>query len=264
MSVKYWDSDVYFTDTIAAVCPDTMSVEPPIKESVQFTFFVSCYNEESYIIDTLNEIVKAMDVINKTYEVIVIDDCSSDSSVERVKSFISDNQHLNIILRVNKINKGLGQNYVDGAFIGSGKYYRLVCGDNAEPSDTLVDVLSRAGDADIIVPYHLDVKGKSKIRKFISRMYTRLINLISGNKVRYYNGLHLYQRQHVMRWHSNTRGFAFQASLLCQLLDKGFTYKEVPVMAYDRREERANALTWKNIRSVMHVVLSISLRRLVA
>jgi glycosyltransferase involved in cell wall biosynthesis len=263
--ISYWDADVFLSNAAYHIYSIDDITSLSSKNNVEFTLFVSCYNEQDFILDTFNQIMKAMEQVNKSYEIIVIDDCSKDNSVEIIKKFIVEHPEINIILRVNKKNKGLGQNYIDGAFIGSGKYYRLICGDDAEPFETIATVLSCAGDADIIVPYHLTaVEGKSKFRNIVSRMYTVLFNLISGNNIKYYNGLHLHLRLNVMRWHPNTRGFAFQASLLCILLKKGFTCKQVPCIAIDRRVKGANAITWKNLRSVAHTLTSILLHRIMA
>jgi len=48
---------------------------------------------------------------------------------------------LAVVLRINKINKGLAQNYIDGAFLGSGKYYRLVRGNDSESVGMMADTL---------------------------------------------------------------------------------------------------------------------------
>lgn len=118
------------------------------------------------------------------------------------------------------------------------------------------------GEADIIVPYYVSAEGKSSYRQFVSKTYTRIINWISGNKINYYNGLQVHLRHNVMRWHPNTRGFGFQAGLMCLLLDMGFTYKQVPCITIEKRGGGGNAITWKNLRSVMHTIVSIMLRRL--
>ena len=61
--------------------------------------------------------------------------------------------------------------------------------------------------------------------------YTAIVNLLSGNSLHYYNGLPIHRRYNVMRWHPDTRGFGFQAYILCLLLGQGATYKEVALSA---------------------------------
>lgn len=229
---------------------------------VDLTIFVSCYNEEVYIIDTLNTIVGALDKLTISYEIIIIDDVSSDRSVELIEQYIAEHPQQLIILRKNPTNKGLAQNYLDAAFLGKGKYYRLICGDNAEPRESLVKIFSHLGKADMIVPYYADLSGKSLYRRLVSNTYTYLINSITGFKLHYYNGLAVHLRYNVMRWHPNTRGFGFQADILCMLLDEGFTCQEVPVSAVHRKGQDSKALTFKNFLSVTHTIVDVVIRRL--
>lgn len=259
---NYWNANVTLTPSAQNYHVIDAIISPYENNPLDLTIFVSCYNEEVFIVDTLNTIVDAMKSVNKTYEIIVIDDCSKDHSLELVKTYIEQHPEINIILRANIKNKGLAQNFIDGAFIGRGKYYRLICGDNAEPKDTIVKVLSMMGEADMIIPYYVEAQGKSASRQLISKIYTKIINIISGNKIHYYNGLQVHLRHNIMRWHPVTRGFGFQAALLCTLLDLGFSYKQVPCITIELRGGGGNAITWKNLRSVMHTMLAILIRRI--
>ena len=81
------------------------------------------------------------------------------------------------------MNRGLAQNYIDAAFLGAGRYYKLFCGDNTEPRQSIVQICSRAGKADIIIPRYISVTGKSGFRKRLSSAYTALVNLVSGNRL---------------------------------------------------------------------------------
>ena len=194
LGTNYWDATVVMTTGAESLHDFTQMTSPFDNNLLDLTIFVSCYNEAEFIVDTLDVIVGAMKVVNKSYEILVIDDGSKDDSVLLIKKYIEEHPALNIILRINNKNKGLAQNYVDGAFIGKGKYYRLICGDNAEPLDTIVSVLQMMGEADIIVPYYVSAEGKSSSRQFISKTFTSIINVVSGIKINYYNGLQLHLR----------------------------------------------------------------------
>jgi hypothetical protein len=88
------------------------------------------------------------------------------------------------------------------------------------------------------------------------------VNLVTGNRLHYYNGLAVHLRHNVMRWHPNTRGFGFRADILCLLIDLGFTYKEIPVATVEQRRGKSNALTFRNFLSVSHTIIEIANRRL--
>jgi glycosyltransferase involved in cell wall biosynthesis len=235
-----------------------------VQAPLDLTVFISCYNEQQYIAATIETVRAALGEIGSvSYEIIIVDDCSNDRSIEMVKSCIAAHPEDLILLRSNKINRGLAQNYIDIAFVGKGKYYRLICGDNAEPKETMVAVFREIGQADMIIPYYVANEGKSLYRRFLSNAYAGLVNLITGFHLHYYNGLAVHLRHNVMRWHSNTRGFGFQSDIICMLLEQGFSYKEVPVKAIERRASGAsNALTFKNLLSVAHTLVDLVFRRL--
>jgi glycosyltransferase involved in cell wall biosynthesis len=243
---------------------DVATVLAPGREApLDLTVFISSYNEEGYIIDTLDSVRAALkEVGGVSYEIIVIDDCSTDRSADLVQDYINTHPDECLLLRRNKINRGLAQNYFDAAFIGKGKYCRLVCGDDAEPKDTMVAVFREIGQADMIIPYYVFSEGRSLYRRVLSRTYTWLVNTISGFHLHYYNGLTVHLRYNVMRWHPNTRGFGFQADIICMLLDQGFTYREVPVKTVERKGTESRALTFKNMLSVTHTLVDIIVRRI--
>jgi glycosyltransferase involved in cell wall biosynthesis len=259
---EYWQADVVMTSAAARIRDAAAMTQPYDESDLDLTCYVSCYNEAVSIAETLDTICSAATEVGLRFEILVIDDCSSDNSVAVVRDYIATHPDYNVLLIANKTNKGLAQNYLDGAFLGRGKYYRLICGDSAEPRETFVTVLKAIGEADCIVPYQVSTAGKSLNRKFLSKGYTFIINAITGNKFHYYNGLAVHLRHNVMRWHTNTRGFGFQAEILCLLVDQGFTYKEVPVHAIEQDQSKSTALKVRNLLSVAHTIVEIANRRL--
>jgi glycosyltransferase involved in cell wall biosynthesis len=229
---------------------------------IDITFFIACYNEEHGIIPTIQTIIAAMKEVGLRYEMIVVDDNSRDRSRELVKEFQQQNPDLLLQLIENKRNLGLARNFVEASFVGQGKYYKLVCGDNVTPKETLVQLCRHLGEADIIAPYHPVIEGRTAFRNRLSRLYTWLVNSISGHQLHYYNGCGIFHRADVMRWHSRSHGFGFQAELVTSLLDEGATVKEIAVPASDRAQGSSTALRFRNWLSVGHSLLEILLRRL--
>jgi glycosyltransferase involved in cell wall biosynthesis len=249
----------------AAKLHDAAALNSPDSASsvLDLTIFVSCYNESQYIANTLDNVRTALAELRKfAYEIVVIDDSSTDDSPRAILDYLNRYPHERIVFRRNLVNIGWAQNYIDAAFIGCGKYFRVVCGDESEPKQTMIDVFNHIGEADILVPYYALSQGRSLYRLTMSQAYTALVNLLSGFHLRYYNGLHVHLRYNVMRWHSNTRGFGFQADILCLLLEQGFSYKEIPVVTIERKKGRSTALSFRNILSVIHTLFDIAVRRI--
>jgi glycosyltransferase involved in cell wall biosynthesis len=233
-----------------------------MNNDVDVTIVVPCLNEEKNIAATLETIRQAMSEFSYNFEIVVIDDGSKDRTAAVVEEYRQAHPATEIVVHRNCKNIGLATSYVNGAFIGRGKYYKLVCGDNTEPKEALVTVFSHLGDANMIVSYLSAVEGKSAVRMGISRFYTLLINFVSGHSMRYYNGSALHLRYNVMRWGPYSFGFGFQAELITRLLDEGATYIEVGIKARHEQKQGLNdALNWKNFLSVSHTLLELLIRR---
>ncbi len=231
------------------------------KSDLDLTLFVACYNEEQNIIGTLETVQEALKHFHYQWEIIIIDDASQDNSVAVTQEYLRQHPELPIRLFVNPVNKGLGQNFIEASFLGRGEYYRLICGDNVEPASALVEIFKHIGTADVVIVYQ-DCKGRTRLRRWLSKFFTFLVNLISGYRIQYYNGMAIHRRYNVMRWHTNYHGFGFQADMIVRLLDEGFHYKEVNVVTHERKKGASSALTLRNFFSVTHTFMDLMVRRI--
>jgi SAM-dependent methyltransferase len=230
---------------------------------LDITIVVPCLNEQHHIGPTLDTVVAAMMELPYSYEVLVVDDGSTDDTSKVVGNYKGAHPALPIKLIKHAVNRGLTRSYVDGAFLGRGTYYRLVCGDNVEPKEALVACFSQLGKADMIIPYRGPLPGKSWFRQRLSNFYTVLVNLLSGYRIRYYNGLATHLRYNVMRWGPYSFGFGFQAELITRLLDEGATYIEIKVDGTHTEKSGGNsALNLKNFLSVGHTLSEVLIRRI--
>ena len=225
------------------------------------TLFIACYDEEEGIVPTIEKAVAAATEAGITYDIVVVDDASKDNSVQVVRDYMARFAQLPIRLVINTTNQGVGSNFAEAALHGRGKYYRMMCGDDTESVETLVSVFKRLGEADMILTYHSNTRARTLLRRSLSRVFTITVNLLSGYKIQYYNGLPLHLRHNVLRWHSNTLGFGFHAELITRLLDMGATYIEIPVIPQERAAGRTKAFTFRNFCSVGHSLLEIMIRR---
>ena len=84
---------------------------------MKISVVISTYNGEKYI---LNQLKSINEQTRKADEVIISDDCSSDSTVDIVEMFIEKNKLNNWIVIKNKINKGWRKNFFDLMTLASG------------------------------------------------------------------------------------------------------------------------------------------------
>ena len=232
---------------------------PLFPSELEITFFVPCYNEEENVRGALDKLAKVAATLGLSHEILVFDDCSTDRTVEVVRAYQCEHPAMPIRLFAREVHYGVAQNFVEGAFQGRGRYYRLVCGDDIEPIDLHLALARRIGEADMIIPYFTRIENRQFYRHVISRLYTLLVNLGSGNSLQYYNGCPIYRRFDIVRYHVETTGFGYQAEFLTRLLCEARTFVEVPLVSFDRTGSAS--LNWRNFLSVAHSLLKITLRR---
>lgn len=235
-------------------------VQQGADDAVEVSFMVPCLNEEENVVGTIETIMSALTRVGCSYEILVFDDGSQDNTAGVVTAFQAAHPQAPVRLFRNKVNRGLSFNFVEAAFQGRGRYYRAVPGDNVEPVELIEKTIRARGEADIIVPHFVEIRNRPFRRTVISKLYTRLVNLASGYRLAYYNGNPLYLRSHVMRFHVECSGFGYQAEFLTRLISEGATFKEIPLIAYDR--EGSAAISLRNLLSVTHSLITIALRRL--
>jgi len=242
------------------VLPDSETQKQVLPDTLDITFFVPCYNEESNVVGAINKLLEVAESEALSYEILVFDDCSKDRTVEVVQDHQRRRPGKMIRLFTNSVNRGVSRNFFDGAFRARGRHYRLVCGDDVEPIESHLKLIRHMGEADIIVPYFTEIGGRRFHRHVISKLYTKLVNLCGGYRMQYYNGCPIYRRYDVLRFHVETTGFGYQAEFLTRLLHEGKTFIEVPLTSIDR--EGSGSLNFRNFVSVSHSLLKIALRRL--
>lgn len=233
-----------------------------VENAVEVTFYIPCLNEERNIIATLDKITSIATRLNLAFELLIYNDGSTDNTKELAEDYAKN--HPEFLIRVvnNTKRRGLGYNYIDGAFLGFGKYYMMICGDNAETEESILRILEPRGTADIVIPYFGNLDTRNAMRRILSRLFTTIVNLLSGHRIKYYNGPVLHLRHNVMRWHPTSSGFGYQAELLSILLDSHCSYIEVNVSNHDRSGGFSRAFKPQNILSVMHSLLQIFFHRI--
>lgn len=91
------------------------------------SFIVTSYNYEKYILKTL-ESIKSQTYTN--FEIIVVDDCSSDKSVEFIEQFIACNQDLKITLIKQEKNSGQLSAMIRGLREARGQFVSFIDSDD--------------------------------------------------------------------------------------------------------------------------------------
>lgn len=120
----------------------------------KISFILPCYNVERYVADCLNSIY-AQDLSEDEYEVICVNDCSTDSTREVIARFAK--QHSNLTLIDHKKNLTAGGARNTGIDVAQGEYIWFVDPDDAIKSEKVSGLYEKAHEAQLdILMFNFD------------------------------------------------------------------------------------------------------------
>jgi len=112
--------------------------------NIEFTLVIVNYNQGQYFEDCIRSVC-AQNL--SVAEIIVIDDCSTDRSVEQIESLLATyNVEANFIK--NKINKGICANLNLALSIAKGQYFSFIASDDWVDKDCYIQMLTALESAD--------------------------------------------------------------------------------------------------------------------
>lgn len=111
---------------------------------INISFILPCYNVERYIADCLDSIY-AQDMTEDEYEVICVNDCSTDGTREVIVRYV--NQHSNLILIDHKENLTAGGARNTGIKVAQGEYIWFVDPDDLIKPEKVIKLYNVAREA---------------------------------------------------------------------------------------------------------------------
>ena len=219
---------------------------------------IPAYNESENIVATLENVTTALEPLDLPHEILVIDDGSRDRTAALVAQ--SAARFPRVRLLQNERNMGFGWSYRRGVEAAALAHIVMVHGDNAWGWRTLREFFGHTGEADVIIGYTRDMlKSRTWTRTIVSKTFTLLLNLITGRRLAYYNGLQIHRAPVLKSLRIESHGYGFQAEVLVKALRLAPTYVEVPMDLIERQKGESKAFRVKNFVDVWR-----TLRRIVA
>jgi dolichol-phosphate mannosyltransferase len=219
-----------------------------------FCFVIPCFNEQDNVGSTVGSVREAMHS-RGDYEIVLVNDASTDRTLERMQALAATDPRIRIL--DNPSNLGFGGSYKRGAKTAIATYVMMLPGDDGFPAQSIAEIISHAGEADIIIPVVTNPGARSWLRAFASKGFTTLLNWTFWLKVGYYNGAVLQRNELLRGIEITTNSFAYQAEALVKLIARGATYKHCHVRIQERTAGRSSALSLKNQIAVWKTILHL-------
>ncbi|MEE9399998.1 MAG: dolichyl-phosphate beta-glucosyltransferase [Dehalococcoidales bacterium] len=110
---------------------------------IYLSIIIPAYNKESTIEKALTRIAEFLSEQDYNWEVIVVDDASTDSTVAKVNQFMNQHGGISVKLLVNEQNRQKGASIRSGVLEAKGKYSIYLDADYAYPIDQIDNFLNQ-------------------------------------------------------------------------------------------------------------------------
>ena len=209
---------------------------------MKLSIIVPCYNEEGTIGQVLKRILSLR--LPCDLEIVVVDDGSSDRSVEVLGQFKS------VRLIKHQTNRGKGEAIRTGIQESSGDFL-LVQDSDLEyfPEDIpglIEPILTKRADMVLGSRFLGKPKGMSRSHLLANRLLSYLTQTLFGKEITdVMTGHKVFTRKSVSEISVDSRGFDIEAELVGKFLKQGKRIVEVPIQ-YEYRKSGKAKITWKD------------------
>ncbi|MBR5314594.1 MAG: glycosyltransferase [Clostridia bacterium] len=197
---------------------------------------IPAYNEEKRIEESAKKLDGYLKGLFDDYEIIFCSDGSTDSTFEKAKKLENENEKIKAVGY--ETNRGKGCAVRTGMLASDGDIVIFTDCDLAYGLDVIkkaVDKFEQTGAQLVIGSRNLDsesYKGYSFARKFMSRVYFKLISLMTGFKQTDSQcGFKCFSKEaaHTIFSECKIDSFAFDLEALLMAQDKGYKIEEIAV-----------------------------------
>ncbi len=150
----------------------------------ELSLFLPCYNEEANLQNTVDKTLPILKKVAKNWELIIINDGSTDKTGEIAKSIQkTDPTHIKIV--THHPNRGYGAAFKSGFYTAKYQWITFIDADGQFDFSEITDFINKQQktNADIVIGYYLQRK-VSKTVIFTSKIWELLVFILFGLKVK--------------------------------------------------------------------------------
>lgn len=212
-------------------------IKPRSLTSLSIVF--PCYNEALNVGTMIEQAAQVADGYGVDYEVVVVDDGSTDRSAEIVREYAKKNPHIKLIQHPK--NMGYGAALRSGLKNAHKDLVFLTDGDNQFRLAEIEKLFSKIDSCDVVVGYRLSRQDKAH-RRLNGFLWTKLTRFLFGLPVRDVDcAFKLFHKRTLEGLELKSDQLLIHAEILARIHKKGFKIEEIGVTHYPRAAGKATA-----------------------
>jgi polyisoprenyl-phosphate glycosyltransferase len=222
---------------------------------VDVSIVLPVYNELGHLEEEIDRIRKTMDESDYSYEIMVVDDGSTDGSGQRLKDIEGIR-----LLRFGT-NRGSGSARKYGTQSANGSIIVWTDVDMTYPNDSIPDLLDQLGGYDQVVGARTSEEGTVRLLRGPAKWLIRkLASYLSGVRIPDLNsGFRAFRRDVALQFlHLLPRGFSCVTTITMAFLSNGYSIKYIPI-DYAPRAGESKFHWWKDTKRYLLQVLRLTL-----
>ena len=207
--------------------------------------FFPCYNEKDSISVLTEKAISVAGEICDDYEVILVDDGSSDGTAELADQLAEKYPAVRVIHH--PVNKGYGAALQSGFRAATKAYVFYTDGDGQFDLAELHNLLPLVAQHDIVSGYRLN-RQDGLLRKINAFCWTKLVGFLFDLKLRDIDcAFKLYKRELFDTIEMHSTGALIDTEILARAVRKGYTIAQIGVHHYPRRAGQSSGANVKVI-----------------
>lgn len=193
---------------------------------------IPAHNEEETISKTLNDLKVVLDETKKSYEIIVVDDGSTDNTSEII------NKNKNIHLVQHPYNKGYGAALETGIKNATSDLILIMDADGTYPAKEIPRLLEYTDEYDMIVGSRTGKDVNIQLYRRPAKWFlSKLANYLSRTKIPDINsGMRVFRKEDIKKFFGILpSGFSFTTTMTLAYFSNDYNVKYVPIDYYERK-----------------------------
>lgn len=214
--------------------------------------FLPAFNEVDNLEGAVEDVVWAASQVLDDYEILIIDDGSTDGTGDLADRLARANPRIRAIHQPR--NMGIARAYERALAEARLDHFSFLASDGEIARESVREILGSVGRADIVAPYHQNAHARGLHRRLLTWASTALVNRLFGLRMHYYQGPCIYPVALARSLPKSAGGFYFLTQMLIHALHAGYSYVEVGLTHVDRTHGRSKAVSIKNILKALRAI----------